>query len=49
MEKGELDVESYAQDMGLVPVLNPSGKVVDYRYMASKETKLNLLDQNKNR
>ena len=47
MEKGELDVESYAQDMGLVPVLNPSGKVVDYRYMASKETKLELLDQNK--
>ena len=47
MEKGELDVEAYAKDIGLVPLLNPSGKVVDYRYMMSKENKLNLLDQNK--
>ena len=47
MEKGELDIEKYAEDIGLVPLLNPSGKVVDYRYMMSKENKVELLDQNK--
>lgn len=47
MEKGELDVEKYAEDIGLVPLLNPSGKVVNYRYMISKENKVELLDQNK--
>lgn len=47
MEKGELDVEAYAKDVGLVPLMNQSGKVIDYRYMMSKENKLTLLDQDK--
>lgn len=47
MEAGELDIKEYAKDIGLVPVMNPSGKVVDYRYMMDKQSKLDLLDQNK--
>ena len=47
MQSGELDIKEYAKDIGIVPVMDPSGKVIDYRYMMNKSSKLDLLDQNK--
>lgn len=43
MLKGTYDVEK--ADMGLAPVLNETGEVVNYRYMMSKEQKEKLLKQ----
>lgn len=45
VDQMQLGVYDPKQDMGLVPVLNDSGKVVDYRYIMSKSRKRVLLEQ----
>lgn len=42
MEKGEFDFKEAV--FGVVPLINNDGKVIDYRYMMNKETKLNNLN-----
>lgn len=43
IEKGEFDKNSV--DYGVIPLLDPYGNVVDYRYTMNKESKADLLEQ----